>query len=50
MTTKDSIEVTGATIDEAINQALAELGAVEDDVVIEVLSTPRSGVLGLGAR
>jgi spoIIIJ-associated protein len=50
MTTKDSIEVTGATIDEAINQALTELGAAEDDVVIEVLSTPRSGVLGLGSR
>ena len=50
MSDNDSIEVTGATVDEAINEALARLGAAEDDVVIEVLSTPRSGVLGLGAR
>lgn len=50
MNDNDSIEVTGATVDEAINEALARLGAAEDDVVIEVLSTPRSGVLGLGAR
>jgi spoIIIJ-associated protein len=50
MTAKDSIEVTGATIDEAISQALSELGVAEDDAVIEVMVTPRSGVLGLGSR
>lgn len=50
MSSSDSIEVTASTIDEAISQALAQLGAEQDDVAIEVLSAPRSGVLGLGAR
>jgi spoIIIJ-associated protein len=50
MSSSDSIETTAATIDQAISQALAQLGAEQDDVTIEVLSTPRSGVLGLGAR
>ncbi len=46
----EAIEVTAPSVDEAIKQALDQLGASEDDVVIQVLSTPRSGVLGLGAR
>src|SRR5579859_2391170 len=50
MISSDSIEASAATIDQAISQALAQLGAEQDDVTIEVLSTPRSGVLGLGAR
>lgn len=45
-----AIEVSAPTVDEAIKEALDQLGASEDDVVIQVLSTPRSGVLGLGAR
>jgi spoIIIJ-associated protein len=50
MSPSESIETTAATIDQAISNALAQLGAEQDDVTIEVLSTPRSGVLGLGAR
>ena len=50
MTPSDSIEATAPTVDQAISQALDQLGAHQDDVTIEVLSTPRSGVLGLGAR
>ncbi len=50
MTAKDSIEVSATTVDEAVDQALSELGATQDDVLIEVLSTPRSGLLGLGSR
>jgi spoIIIJ-associated protein len=50
MNPNDSIEVTAPTIEKAINQALEQLGAEQDDVKIEVLSTPRAGVLGLGAR
>ncbi|MGH7916032.1 MAG: RNA-binding cell elongation regulator Jag/EloR [Candidatus Binataceae bacterium] len=50
MSPSDSIEVTASTIDEAIRQALERLGAQQDDAVIEVLSTPRAGVLGLGVR
>ncbi len=46
----EAIEVAAPSVDEAIKQALDQLGASEDDVIIQVLSTPRSGVLGLGAR
>jgi spoIIIJ-associated protein len=50
MTSTDSIEATASTVNEAISRALDQLGAHADDVTIEVLSTPRSGVLGLGSR
>jgi spoIIIJ-associated protein len=50
MSNHDSIEVSSATVEQAISEALRQLGAAEDDVVIEVLTTPRSGLLGLGAR
>jgi spoIIIJ-associated protein len=50
MSNSISTEQTAATVEEAIKQALEELEAHEDDVIIEVLSTPRAGVLGLGAR
>ncbi len=46
----NSVEVTAPSLDEAVRQALESLGAQEDDVVIEILSTPRSGLLGLGSR
>lgn len=46
----EAIEVSASTVDEAIKEALERLGAAEDDVIIQVLSTPRAGVLGLGAR
>src|ERR1700732_827668 len=50
MSNNDSIEVSSSSVEQAISEALRKLGAAEDDVVIEVLATPRSGVLGLGAR
>ncbi len=50
MTSNDPVEVSAPSIDEAIRQALEQLGATEDDVVIEILTAPRSGVLGLGSR
>jgi spoIIIJ-associated protein len=50
MSAKDSVEVTAPTVDDAVSRALSQLGATEDDVVIEVLSTPRAGLLGLGSR
>ncbi len=50
MSNTEPIEVTAATVEEAIKQALAQLGALEEDVTIEVLATPRAGVLGLGVR
>jgi len=50
MSNNEPIEISATTVDEAIKQALEQLTAQEDDVVIEVLATPRAGVLGLGAR
>ncbi len=50
MSNNDSIEISAATVEQAISEALKQLGAAEDDVVIEVLATPRAGLLGLGAR
>jgi spoIIIJ-associated protein len=50
MTPNDYIEAEGASVELAIREALSRLGAEEADVSIEVLATPRSGLLGLGAR
>ncbi len=44
------IEVSAPTVEQAVREALEKLGAAEDDVVIEVLATARSGLLGLGSR
>ena len=46
----DSIEITGISVDEAVKEALEQLGAREDEVAVEVLATPRAGLLGVGAR
>lgn len=45
-----SVEVTARTVEEAIEQGLAQLGASRDEVEIEVLHPGRSGVFGLGAQ
>lgn len=46
-----SIEKTGKTVQQAINEALEELGLSVDDVVIEVLDEgEKGGLLGLGGR
>jgi spoIIIJ-associated protein len=50
MSNNDSIEIAAASVEEATREALEQLGAREDEVAIEVLATPRAGVLGLGAR
>ncbi len=45
-----SVEVTAKTVEEAIEQGLAQLGASREEVEIEVLHPGRSGVFGLGAQ
>ena len=50
MSNTDSIELAAASVEEATMEALEQLGARADEVTIEVLATPRAGVLGLGAR
>lgn len=45
------IEVTGKTLDEAIEKALKQLNAKREDVKIEVLSEEKKGLFGLmGAK
>jgi len=44
----DSLEKSAKTVDEAVELALAELGASRDEVDIVVLKEGRSGFLGIG--
>ncbi|MEG0153315.1 MAG: RNA-binding cell elongation regulator Jag/EloR [Niameybacter sp.] len=45
-----SVEKTGKTIDDAITDALIEIGATTEQVDIEVLDKGSKGFLGLGAK
>jgi spoIIIJ-associated protein len=42
------VEASGKTVEEAIEHALAELGAARDEVAIEVLTEAKGGILGVG--
>ena len=44
------IEKSGKTIDDAVETALAELGATREEVEIEVINEGKRGLLGLGAE
>jgi len=44
----DGVEASGRSIDEAVENALEELGATRDQVRVEVLNPGRGGVFGLG--
>jgi spoIIIJ-associated protein len=46
----ESVEARGRTIEEAVENGLAEIGLRRDQVEIEVLSRGSRGVLGLGAE
>ncbi|MBQ4270582.1 MAG: protein jag [Clostridiales bacterium] len=45
-----TIVKTGKTVEEAIESALAELGVAKEDAVIEIISEPAGGFLGLGSK
>jgi spoIIIJ-associated protein len=45
-----SLEKSARTVEEAVEAALAELGASRDEVDVEVLSEGRGGILGLGVE
>jgi len=46
---REYIDVTGRTEDEAIKNALEQLGLDRDDVSVEILERAKSGFLGLGS-
>jgi spoIIIJ-associated protein len=46
----ESIEASGKSVDEAVQQALARLGRHRDEVEITVLQEPARGTFGLGSR
>jgi spoIIIJ-associated protein len=50
MSNIDSIEITADSVEDATAEALAQLSARAHECAVEVLATPRAGVLGLGAR
>ena len=45
---REFIEVTGKNEEEAIANALAQLGMDRDDVSVEILERAKSGFLGIG--
>lgn len=50
MSERNSIEVTGETVDEAVKKGCEELGVSPGDVIVEVLDEPSRGVFGIGAK
>jgi spoIIIJ-associated protein len=48
--TMESLEISGKTVEEAIQHALKQLGLSRDEVEVVVLKEGRTGVLGLGAE
>lgn len=50
MNVEESIEVTGEDVEQALARGLETLGVGPDDVMVEVLEEPASGMFGLGSR
>ena len=50
MNAEKSIEVTGDDVEQALAKGLETLGVGPDDVMVEVLEEPASGMFGLGSR
>ena len=47
---KTTLEMIAPTPEEAIENAIAQLGLTEDDVDVEILDSGSRGLLGLGGR
>jgi len=45
-----SVEITGETVEAAINAGLVKLGVGPGDVIVEVIDEPSRGVFGIGAK
>jgi spoIIIJ-associated protein len=46
----EMIEMTGNSVEDAINKGLKELNAQPSDVMVEVLEEPNTGLFGFGAK
>lgn len=46
----EALEMTGKTVDEAIDNGLAELGLERHEVAVEVLKEGRAGLFGIGGE
>ncbi len=46
----EEVERSAPSVEEAIEAALAELGATEQEVTVQILQEPRSGFLGVGGQ
>ena len=46
----ESLEISGKTVEEAIQHALKQLGVSREEVEVTVIKKGRSGILGLGAE
>ncbi|MDZ4278410.1 MAG: RNA-binding cell elongation regulator Jag/EloR [Dehalococcoidia bacterium] len=46
----DGVEATGKTVEEAVENGLAELGLERHEVTVEVLSQGRGGLFGIGGE
>jgi spoIIIJ-associated protein len=46
----DQIEKTAATVEEALEAALEELGVSEQEADVEIVQEPKGGLLGLGSK
>ncbi|MCL2673737.1 MAG: protein jag [Defluviitaleaceae bacterium] len=47
---RDSIERSGKTVDEAVADAVRQLGTTRENVDVEVLQEAKSGILGIGSK
>lgn len=47
---KNIVELTAATVEQAIDLGLEELGLTRTQVTVEILSHPRPGIFGIGGR
>ena len=47
---KRDLEVRGASVDEAIDAGLSQLGVARSDVIVEVVDEGGGGFLGIGGR
>ena len=50
MDAKHELEITADSVDEAVSNALAQLGVSASDVLVEVLEEPSRGILGIGSK